>query len=76
MFAWRLGVESDLVLLHRHIISLMVYEESSLQPWALTFIHCPTDWNLKEAFLNTLLKLGDRFVRPWVIVGDFNAVLD
>lgn len=32
IFAWRDGLEFDLVLLHRFIISIMVYDDPNRQP--------------------------------------------
>lgn len=69
-------MDFDLVLLHRHIISILVFDEPSHQPSALSFIHCPADWDSKAGFWEDLSRLGDRFAGPGAIVGDFNMVLD
>lgn len=42
----------------------------------MSFIHCPTDPNLKADFCADLSRLGDGFVGPWVILGNYNTVWD
>lgn len=50
IFAWRRGMDFDLVALNQHLCSIIVFGESSDQPWAMTFIYSPCDSSRKEAF--------------------------
>lgn len=75
IFAWRLGVAFDRVLVQRNIISILVRDDPSTQVWNLSFIHCPADWSLKDDFWLALSDLGASSVDPWVVMGDFNTVL-
>lgn len=43
-------MEFDLVLLSAHIVSLTIYDEPSVQPWAFTFIYSPVNRRDKEDF--------------------------
>lgn len=42
----------------------------------MSFIHCLAENKLKVAFWNDLAQLGDRFSGPWVILRDYNVMLD
>lgn len=50
LFAWHLGVDFDVVLVDRYFISLLMYLYPPISPWALTFVHYPSEWDTNEEF--------------------------
>lgn len=47
---WRLGVDLEQLRTDRHPINLLIHSDLEHQPWRLTLIHCPTNWQWNEAF--------------------------
>lgn len=74
IFAWRRGVEFDLVVMNQNLISIVLFVVSSFQPWAISFVHCPCEWREKEVFWEELDGIGRLFAGPWLVMGDFNAL--
>lgn len=50
IFAWRRGVDFDLVSINQHLCSVILFGEPNSQPWAMTLVHSPCDSISKEAF--------------------------
>lgn len=50
IFAWRRGVDFDLVAFNQHLCSVIIFGEPSDQPWVMTLLHSPCDPSCKEAF--------------------------
>lgn len=44
--------------------------------WQATFLYGPPLPSLKRQFWDDLNTIGDTFTGAWLMVGDFNAVLD
>lgn len=74
IFAWCRGMDFDLVTIKQHLCSVVVFGDPSAQPWAMTLIRSPCDSRLKDDFWEEVGCLGSVFGRPWIILGDFNAL--
>jgi exonuclease III len=44
--------------------------------WWLTIVYGPQDEGQKSLFLEELATVRDQCPRPWVVIGDFNLILD
>lgn len=42
--------------------------------WYITFIQGPPYYSKKPKFWDDLKNLGNRFIGPWMIMGDFNEI--
>lgn len=75
IFAWRRGIDFDMVSINQHLCSVILFGEPNSQPWAMTLVHSPCDSISKEAFWDEVGSIGSAFGDPWMILGDFNAIL-
>lgn len=75
IFPWWPSVNFQLLNSHRHLMNIIIQSDSIHQPWNLTFVHCPLDWTRKELFWEKLNDIDNIISGPWLILGDFNALL-
>jgi hypothetical protein len=75
VLAWKPSFDLEPILLNLHHISCLVYSDPLSSPWLLSCIHDPSNWNLRFDFWSLLKNIGFRFGGPWLLVGDFNAIL-
>ena len=50
LLLWRSGVEIEPVHINSNAISVLVYSDPSHQPWLLTYVYAPAQWNNKASF--------------------------
>jgi exonuclease III len=75
ILAWKPGFDLEPILLNPHHISCLIYSDPPSSPWLLSCIHAPSQWNLRSDFWSLLKNTGSRFGGPWLLAGDFNAIL-
>lgn len=73
--AWKESVEVEPINLGRFQITCLVYSDPPHQPWMLSCIHGPSSWANKPGFWHNLQVIGNSFAGPWMLMGDFNAIL-
>jgi hypothetical protein len=73
--AWNANIEVEPINQTRFQISCLVFSDPPHQPWLLSCIHGPSTWTNKIGFWDSVSKIGDSFVGPWMMLGDFNAIL-
>lgn len=76
LFAWRLGLEVEVICINANAISLLVYSDPSNTPWLLTGVYGSTEWLQKWDFWQSLQALAHAFAGPWMCIGDFNCILN
>jgi hypothetical protein len=61
----------------RYSVTVSVHPgDDGRTPWWLTVIYGPHEENKKGLFLDELEAIKDACPRPWVVLGDFNLILD
>jgi hypothetical protein len=73
--AWKMGTEIEPVFLNNHQISFLVYSDPPSSPWLASCVHAPYIWSSRRGFWQDLERVGLRFGGPWLLIGDFNAIL-
>jgi hypothetical protein len=73
--AWKMGTDIEPVFLNNHQISFLVYSDPTSSPWLASCVHAPYIWGLRRGFWQDLSRVGKRFGGPWMLIGDFNAIL-
>lgn len=58
IFAWRRGLDFNLVIRQEHMISIILFGEPTSLPWTLTFIHNPCDPQRKNIFWDEDAAVG------------------
>jgi hypothetical protein len=53
-----------------------VYADSSHQPWMFSFVYAPHQHLLQFVFWEHLSRIGNSFPGSWLLLGDFNSILD
>lgn len=76
LFAWRLGVDVEVVSVNENAINTLMYSNPSISPWLLSGIYGPTEWEKKPHFWQFLRSTASAFVGPWLCIGDFNCIID
>lgn len=74
--AWKQGINIEPIRLDRYRISCLVYSDPSFCPWLLTCTNGPHSWYNRATYWDNLTSVGNSFVGPWLIVGDFNSILN
>lgn len=59
-----------------NLINCLVFTNNDSPPWKLTFVYSPPNCASKHGFWDSLDAIGRSFEGPWMIIGDFNAVLN
>jgi hypothetical protein len=73
--ACKVGTDAEPVVLNTHQISFLVYSDPASTPWLVTCAHAPSAGIDRSSFWSLLESTGDRFRGPWILIGDFNAIL-
>lgn len=47
---WKQGAELDVSFVNHHILTVVLYSDPCNQPWMISFVHGPTNWNEKDNF--------------------------
>lgn len=76
MFAWRLGLDVEIVSLNENAIHVLIYSDLPNTPWLLSGIYGPTEWSKKWQFWQFLNSTAAAFAGPWLCLGDFNCILN
>ncbi|KAF5442124.1 hypothetical protein F2P56_037171 [Juglans regia] len=76
LLLWRPGVEIEPVNININAISVLVYSDPTHQPWIITYVYAPAQWNNKAGFWSHLDSLYQAFPGPWICLGDFNDLID
>lgn len=50
VFAWKPGVDVELVSINQFYINLLVYSDPPNRPWLISCVYGPTRWHLKSVF--------------------------
>uniref|UniRef100_A0A803PN17 Endonuclease/exonuclease/phosphatase domain-containing protein n=1 Tax=Cannabis sativa TaxID=3483 RepID=A0A803PN17_CANSA len=72
---WKYGFSFECIACSRNHISGIVYSDPPSHPWLLSYVYGPPYFHAKKQFWLDIMKLGDKFGGPWLILGDTNFVL-
>jgi hypothetical protein len=72
---WKLGFSSELLCLDQNHISCMVVSDPSPCSWLISCVYAPHTMQERNIFWANLTSLGSSFGGPWLLLGDFNAIL-
>jgi hypothetical protein len=73
--AWKMGTDIEPVFLNKHQISFLVYSDPTSSPWLASCVHASYEWRFRKGFWQDLNRVGNRFGGPWMLIGDFNAII-
>lgn len=73
--AWRRGISIDVISYSANIMSVLFYPSDPLQTFLCSFIYAPRISTHKQAFWDYLIQIGTTSHEPWLLIGDFNAIL-
>ena len=73
-FAWRPGLDFEVVQQSQHIPNLLIFSDLGHVPWMLTLIYGPTTWQDKTRFWQQMNSLSIAFAGAWLCIGNFNAL--
>jgi exonuclease III len=57
-------------------ITVTLLDKESGQTWNLTSVYGPTDDTRKLSFLNELIAVHAQMIGPWLVIGDFNLIIN
>ncbi|KAL0434725.1 UNVERIFIED_CONTAM: hypothetical protein Sradi_0180400 [Sesamum radiatum] len=73
--AWNPSITVNVVLKSPWLINALIFLNADPWPWQFTGVHCPAVTSLKPLFWQSISDICSSFDEPWLIMGDFNAVL-
>lgn len=76
LLAWDDSIEIKIVLTSCWFINCLVYMMDFPQPWQISFVYGSAVPHLRPSFLSSLQEVGQSFHGAWVLIGDFNMVLN
>ena len=71
---WQAGLEVTILINHRQYIHLQVSDTRGLITWVTAIYASPVP-SLRNSLWNDLNYLAANIHDPWVLAGDFNAIL-
>jgi hypothetical protein len=57
-------------------ITVTLLDKECEQTWNLTSVYGPTDDGRRQSFLNELVAVHAQVTGPWLVIGDFNLILN
>jgi exonuclease III len=72
---WKFGFTLDPVRLDQNHISCMVVSDPPLCSWLISCVYAPHTVHNRFALWSNLSELGNSVNGPWLLLGDFNAIL-
>ncbi|KAL5555562.1 hypothetical protein UlMin_037798 [Ulmus minor] len=73
--AWKGEMDLEPIFMTKNVISCIVYNGSLRLPWLVSVVYGPHSRAAKIEFWGSFERVASRFSGPWLIMGDFNAVL-
>ncbi|KAL0410725.1 UNVERIFIED_CONTAM: hypothetical protein Slati_3662200 [Sesamum latifolium] len=73
--AWTASVSVNIILENPWMINALICLNATPHPWQFTGVHCPAVSCFKPVFWQSLNEIHQSFTGPWLVMGDFNAVL-
>jgi hypothetical protein len=72
---WKQGFVLDPIHLDENHISCRVVSSPPLSFWMISCVYAPPSIQSRSIFWSKLTDLGSSFDGPWLLLGDFNAIL-
>lgn len=77
LLLWKDNIDINVVVANEFLLNCIFLNDDRVtgEPWQFTFVYGPPVPSLKPLFWDELLKVGETFMGPWIVAGDFNAIL-
>jgi hypothetical protein len=72
---WKQGFVLEPIQLYENHISCRVVSDPSPYSWMISCVYAPLSVHSRSLFWSKLIDLGNSFSGPWLLLGDFNAIL-
>lgn len=72
---WREGISLTISGTNKYSISVILHDYHASIDWYITFCYGEPNPQFRPQFWHTLHACGDTFKGPWLVIGDFNAIL-
>ena len=72
---WKQGFVLEPIRLDANHISCLVVSTPPLCSWMISCVYVPPSIQNRSGFWSKLTYLGNSFGGPWLLLGDFNAIL-
>ena len=73
--AWKDYLDLEPIFMSKDAISCVVYQATITLPWLVSVVYGPHSRASKMNLWGSIGVIASRFFWPWLIVGDFNAIL-
>ncbi|XP_059444796.1 uncharacterized protein LOC132176566 [Corylus avellana] len=72
---WKPGFSLEPIYLDQNQISCRVVSDPSPCSWLISCVYAPHSLQDRNTFWTNLTRVGSSFDGPWLLLGDFNAIL-
>lgn len=76
LLGWIDCIDITVLLTNDNYINCLVLDRTDNQHWQLTTIYAPPTPVGRIVFWDAIKTIGQSFIGPWCVIGDFNMVLD
>lgn len=76
LLAWKSNFNLNIVCSSSNFINCLVFTNVDIPPWKLTLVYGPPTRTMRQGFWDSLDEIDQSFKGPWLIIGDFNEVLN
>lgn len=76
LLLWDHSVTFTVIFKNAHCINCLVFDDFVQSHWQLTFVYGPPIPSMRPQFWDCLQHIGEAYPGPWMLIGDFNVVLN
>lgn len=76
LLCWNNNIDLKVVVANNFLINCMVFDDPITSSWQFTAIYGPPTHCLRAEFWDSKTRIGATFSGPWIVIGDFNMILD
>lgn len=75
MLSWRAGCTPSILCKNSNMIHVLMYPNVPCISFLCSFIYGRPYNSLKKQFWDNLIHVGHSYSGPWLLIGDFNAIM-
>lgn len=75
MIIWKTNINLKVLDVHQQCVSVLVREENTDYDIVMTAVYADTYYIIRRELWNHLSDMSDKLTEPWVIGGDYNAIM-
>lgn len=76
LLMWNSDINLQVILINAHCLNCLVFEANNSYSWQFIVVYGPPALFARPLFFDCLRVIGDAFMGSWMLVGDFNIVLN